>query len=41
VELLSRAKYEKPIKRKILIWKRANMEAMRLYMTEFAQEFNS
>ena len=41
VESLSRAKYQKPNKRKILNWKRANMEAMRLDMTKFAQEFNS
>jgi hypothetical protein len=41
VESLSRAKYQKPIKHNILIWKRANMEAMRLDMTKFAQEFNS
>jgi hypothetical protein len=41
VESLSRAKYQKQIKRKILIWKRANMETIRLDMTKFAQEFNS
>ena len=41
VESLSRAKYQKPIKSTVLIWKRANMEAMRLDMTKFAQEFNS
>jgi hypothetical protein len=33
VKSLSRAKYQKPIKRKILIWKRANMEAMRRNLT--------
>ena len=41
MESLSGAKYQKPIKRKILIWKRANMEAKRLDMTKFPQEFNS
>jgi hypothetical protein len=41
VESLNRAKYKKPIKRKILIWKRANMETMRFNMTRFVQEFNS
>jgi hypothetical protein len=28
MESLSRAKYQKPIERTILIWKRANMEEM-------------
>jgi hypothetical protein len=37
VESLSRAKYKKIIDRKIFIWKRANMEAMRLDMTKFAR----
>jgi hypothetical protein len=41
VESLNRAKYKKPIKRKILIWKRANMETMRFSMAKFVQEFNS
>ena len=41
VETLSKAKYQKPARRKIYIWKRADISALRTDMNEYANDFDA
>ena len=40
VETLSRAKYQKPAQRKIFIWKRADINALRTDMSDYAKDYH-